>query len=141
MFSFFRKKKSTEDSKSGIAVLEGNDGSLKGFKEKAQDQLQYLIDFMNEHEKDDELFRYAVKVGFNENEKSEHMWVQVNDYEDGYFRGRLVNKPNTIKSLQYGDSVSVKRSDVDDWLLQDFLTGTEVGGFSREYLRNQVKQK
>lgn len=140
MFQFFKKKKQTEESADQVARLAANDDSLKACKDKAQKELPYLIDFMNDHEKDDELFRYAVKADFVEGDNSEHMWVQVNEFKDGHFFGRLANEPNTIKEIKYGDNVTVKRENVEDWILQDFLTNTKVGGYSSEYIRNNVKQ-
>lgn len=140
MFSFFKRKKQTGETADKVVSLSVNDASLTVYKDKAQKELQYLIDFMNDHEKDDELFRYAVKAGFIEDDHSEHMWVQVNEFKDGHFRGRLANEPNTIKRIKYGDNVTIKREDVEDWILQDFLTNTKVGGYSSEYIRNNVKQ-
>lgn len=140
MFRFFKGKKRTEETADKVVRLSANDASLETYKDKAQNELQYLIDFMNDHEKDDELFRYAVKADFVEGDHSEHMWVQVNEFKDGSFFGRLANEPNTIKEIKYGDNVTVKRENVEDWILQDFLTNTKVGGYSSEYIRNNVKQ-
>jgi len=140
MFDFFKKKPSAEPVDK-IATLNAGDATLRDFKKEAQDGIQYLIDFMGSHAKDDELFKYAVKTGFSENGKSEHMWVQVNEYKKGIFYGKLVNNPNTMKLLKYGDPVTVRREDVDDWILKDDLTGTKVGGFSSSYLRNKADEK
>jgi uncharacterized protein YegJ (DUF2314 family) len=140
MFGFFKKKK-TEESKNEIAAISVNDATLKSYQEKAQEQLDYLIEFMDDHEKDDELFRYAVKCNFIEDGEAEHMWVQVNEFVNDHFLGKLANEPNTIKLIKYGDPVNVHRSNVEDWILQDFLTNTQVGGFSSEYIRNNAAAK
>ncbi|BAU56249.1 DUF2314 domain-containing protein [Mucilaginibacter gotjawali] len=140
MFGFFKKKQSNEDQSSKIASIEKGDATLEEFKKRAQQDLQYLIDFMNEHEQNDELFQYAVKTNFIEEGNSEHMWVQVYKFNDGKFTGRLANEPRTVKLLKYGDYVSVAREDVEDWVLQDHLTHTKVGGFSSGYIRNKSKQ-
>jgi uncharacterized protein YegJ (DUF2314 family) len=122
-----------------IANLSTDDILLKKYKETAQSQLDYLIKFMSEHDRDDSLFRYAVKSNFHENGHDEHMWTQVTEFKDDYFIGRLANEPSTIKQIKYGDIVRVFKLDVEDWILQDFLTNTEVGGFSRKYIRNKAK--
>jgi uncharacterized protein YegJ (DUF2314 family) len=127
MFNFL-KKKEPEKNEHKIASLSAEDTVLKTYKEKAQDGLNYLIEFMDDHEKDDEYFRYAVKANFIEDDDSEHMWVQVSEFKDGYFIGRLANEPNTIKLIKYGDAVNVLRGNVEDWILEDFLTNTKVGG-------------
>ena len=140
MFRFFKRNKQAEETTDKVVSLSANDASLMACKDKAQKELQYLIDFMDDHEKDDELFRYAVKADFVEDGHSEHMWVQVDEFKDGHFFGRLANEPNTIKKIKYGDNVTVKREDVEDWILQDFLTNTKVGGYPSEYIRKNGKQ-
>ena len=128
-------KKSTDK----IVSLSIDDTLLKKYKDTAQSQLDYLIKFMSEHDKDDTLFRYAVKSNFQEEGQNEHMWTQVDEFKNDYFIGRLANEPSTIKQIKYGDAVKVYRLDVEDWILQDFLTNTEVGGFSRKYMRSKKK--
>lgn len=139
MFGFFKKKKSSTEFEGKVTSLPNNDDALIAFKKEAQEGIQYLIDFMNSHEEGDELFRYAVKTKFIEDGNTEHMWVQASRFSNGSFSGILVNEPNTIKKLKYGDPAEVKRENVEDWILQDFLTNTKVGGFSSEYLRNKGK--
>jgi uncharacterized protein YegJ (DUF2314 family) len=134
-----RKHEPMKKSTDKIVSLSSGDTSLMRFKDTAQSQLDYLIKFMSTHDKDDTLFRYAVKSNFMENGQNEHMWVQVNEFKNDYFTGRLANEPSTIKEIKYGDVVKVYRSDVEDWMLQDFLTNTEVGGFSRKYMRSKEK--
>jgi hypothetical protein len=68
MLEFFKKKKQVEKIEDKIAKLSEDDISLNAFKEKAQEGLKYLIDFMDSHEKDDELFKYAVKADFTDDE-------------------------------------------------------------------------
>ncbi len=116
MFEFFKKKKQVE-SKHQIAKLSPDDDTLKTYQEEAQEALPYLIEFMGSHAKDDDLFRYTVKAKFTENDHGEHMWVQVNEFKDGYFIGMLANEPSTIKLLKYGDAVNVLRENVEDWIL------------------------
>ncbi len=139
MFGFFKKKEPAKEPATVVAGLSVNDDALQQFKAKAQEQLPYLIEFMETHEEDDELFKYAVKTKFTEDEKAEHMWVQVTRFHDDFFTGQLANNPNTIKKLKHGDPVKVSRADVEDWLLQDLLTYTKVGGFSSGYIRDNAK--
>jgi len=139
MFELFKKKKPLAESEDKIASLSANDTSLQSYQEQAQTELPYLIEFIQSHEEGDELFRYAVKTNFIEKDISEHMWVQVIKFEDDHFIGQLANKPNTMKSINHGDAVKVNRKDVEDWILQDFLTNTKVGSFSSNYIRDKAK--
>ena len=51
-----------------------------------------------------------------------------------FFIGTLGNDPNHIKKLKFNDTVRISKEEVEDWILQDFLTNTEVGSYSRDYL-------
>jgi uncharacterized protein YegJ (DUF2314 family) len=94
-----RKHEPMKKSTDKIVSLSSGDTSLMRFKDTAQSQLDYLIKFMSTHDKDDTLFRYAVKSNFMENGQNEHMWVQVNEFKNDYFTGRLANEPSTIKEI------------------------------------------
>lgn len=139
MFGFFKKKNTGKETEHKIVTLPADDAVLATYQEEAQDGLPYLIEFMAEHDEGDELFRYAVKTNFEENGNSEHMWVQVTKFEDGFFYGKLVNQPSTMKLVKYGDPIKIARTDVEDWVLEDFLTNTKVGSFSSKYLRGKGK--
>ena len=139
MFDFFKKKKpSNKESK--VVSLRSDDAFVAAYKKKAQSELQYLIDFMNENERDEDLFRYAIKACFFEGDDVEHMWVQVDEFRNGYFFGRLANEPGTVTTLKYGDDVKVTRGDVEDWILEDFLTNTSVGNFASIYIKGDANK-
>lgn len=136
---FFNMNKPRKIPTDKIAHISVDDILIKKYKDTAQAQLDYFIKFISEHHSDDTLFRYAVKSDFVEGEINEHMWIQVFEFKEGYFKGVLANEPSKLKKIKYGDTVKVYSKDVEDWLLQDFLTNTEVGGFSRKYIRGNAK--
>ena len=128
-------KRNTSNPKSEkISTLLADDEIIKKYKDTAQAHISYLIEFMGEHDKSDTLFRYAVKSNFSESGFNEHMWSQVTEYKDGYFIGTLANDPINVTTLKFKDRVKIRKEDVEDWILQDFLTNTEVGSYSRDYL-------
>lgn len=57
MFRFFKKQKQVGDAENKLSRLSVNDASLQNYKDEAQKELQYLIEVMNDHQKDHELFR------------------------------------------------------------------------------------
>jgi uncharacterized protein YegJ (DUF2314 family) len=69
----------------------------------------------------------------------EHIWVEGLTYEGGIFRGKLANDPVDLPGLKLGDSVSVKRADVSDWMI-DGREGME-GGFTVEVLRPEMEKR
>ena len=121
-----------------VVHLEANDPMIEKFKQQAQDEMDYLIDFMAESGQDT-LYDYMIKAPFAQGEDVEHMWVETRLYEDGSFYGTLINEPYVVTNIQFGDSVKIKREDVEDWILNDYLMMARVGGFSSEYLEEQNK--
>jgi uncharacterized protein YegJ (DUF2314 family) len=137
MFEFFKKKKQVKEVDDNIVGLPAGDAVLKACKKKAQEEIQYLIDFICSHEQNEELYRYVVKANFVEDGESEHMWVQVSGFKDGCFIGRLANEPQIITLIKYGDPVKVLKKNVEDWILEDFVTDTKVGEFSSQYINSK----
>ena len=70
-------KNKSDNNVDKVVGLSSDDSLIKKYKDTAQSQLDYLISFMDEHDKHDTLFRYAVKSKFEEGKEAEHMWTQV----------------------------------------------------------------
>jgi uncharacterized protein YegJ (DUF2314 family) len=128
-----------EKSKVNIVSLSADDEMLEKFKKQAQDELDYLVNFIIENGSDERLYRYSIKTAFVEDDEVEHMWVQVFDFKDGAFIGKLANDPGTITFLKFGDDVVVERDDVEDWILEDFIFNVRVGQFSLKYFESKKK--
>lgn len=100
-------------------------------KELAQREIQYFIEFLSSHPYEENgLFVYSVKSKFSEDDIVEHMWSQVFKYEDGYFIGKLANQPYNLSNIKLDDEVKIKREDVEDFVLVDYLINARTGGFS-----------
>lgn len=136
---FNSEKTAKTKPEENISTLSTEDTLIKKYKDTAQAKINYLIEFMGEHDIEDTLFRYYVKSNFSESYFNEHMWTQVHEYKNGFFIGTLANDPLHIKKLKFMDTVKVRKQDVEDWILQDFLTNTKVGGYSSEYLHKTSK--
>ena len=139
MFQNFKRKKST-GNKENIVSLPAEDEILETYQEAAQKYLDYLIDFIQSHERNEKLFRYTVKALFMEDDDGEHMWVQVDGFKEGFFIGRLANEPETLTMLKWGDQVKVARENVEDWILEDFTRNEEFGNFSLKYIEDKARQ-
>lgn len=75
----------------------------------------------------------SVKKRFEDENGSEYMWVAVESITDGIAKGKLNNRPATVKNIKLGDEASVTPDELNDWL---YLDGeTKVGGFTIEVLR------
>ncbi len=71
---------------------------------------------------------FSVKAAFTDGEQTEWMWVVVSSIHDGMLDGNLGNAPVDIRNVHEGDRVTVRTSEIGDWVYQD---GTKlIGGFS-----------
>ena len=145
MFEFFKRNKESTPNENIVVSLAANDNILQAYQQKAQEEIPYLIDFIQEYGDGVErygevLFNYGVKVRFEEGENSEHMWVKVSEFKDGYFVGELNSDPKTMKLIKSGDKLTVLVKDVEDWILQDLLTKTKVGHFSNGYVKGNANR-
>jgi uncharacterized protein YegJ (DUF2314 family) len=71
---------------------------------------------------------FAVKALFTDKEQGEWMWVNVSSIGDGMIEGKLGNRPASVRNVHEGDQVTVRASEIGDWLYQE---GKRlVGGFS-----------
>jgi uncharacterized protein YegJ (DUF2314 family) len=122
-----------------IAHLSSEDKNINRFKDTAQKQIDYLISFMNSHDRNDTSFEYFAKSNFKEGDINERMWCLVKEFKDGNFTGVLANDPASLKLIKAGDKVKIPKKEVEDWILNDHLTHSKVGGFSQEYLREEGK--
>ncbi|HEY3780472.1 MAG TPA: DUF2314 domain-containing protein [Fimbriimonadaceae bacterium] len=81
---------------------------------------------------------FGVQTSFNTPQGPEHIWVHLKSYSDGVFTGRLAEEPNAIPGRHKGDTVTVKKNDVTDWIYQS--DGQQVGGFTIEAIQKEGKR-
>jgi uncharacterized protein YegJ (DUF2314 family) len=80
---------------------------------------------------------YMVKAPFPTDDGNvEHMWIGALKYTDQGFTGKLANQPASIKAMKMGDELTVKRSDVTDWVI--LTPSGQEGGFSQKVLEQQA---
>jgi uncharacterized protein YegJ (DUF2314 family) len=62
---------------------------------------------------------YSVKFPLTQNGATEHIWLQVDDYQNDTFAGRLADVPVNGTKYKMGDVLTVAKSDVEDWMIRD----------------------
>ena len=85
-------------------------------------------------------FRFAIKSDFVENGVHEHMWSQVSVYKGENFDGVFIDSPFDLKNIKTGDKVSIKKINIEDWIIDDYKTKSETGYFSKNYLNKNAKK-
>lgn len=71
---------------------------------------------------------FSVKAPFTDGEKTEWMWVMVSSLAEEVLEGNLGNAPVEVRNVREGDRVTVRVSEIGDWVYQDGMN--LIGGFS-----------
>ena len=80
---------------------------------------------------------FSLKAKFTEGSEAEHMWVNDIRVEGASFKGKLGNDPENLKKIRFGQSVTVSRDRVSDWMYVE--DGKLVGGYTLRVLRDRMK--
>lgn len=78
----------------------------------------------------------SVKVGFHDDNGGECVWLSDVSYRDGAFRGAVANVPEIVRSVRYGDRVTVSKDKIADWMFIE--DGQLVGGFTMRDMRSRL---
>lgn len=62
---------------------------------------------------------YSVKFPLTQNGATEHIWLQVDGFQDNMVVGRLANAPVNGTKYRRGQNMNVPKSDVEDWMVRD----------------------
>jgi uncharacterized protein YegJ (DUF2314 family) len=116
----------TTTSADKISTLPANAPAISSARKKSQSN---WARFVSSFEKKPRL-TYSVKVSLPaKGGGDELIWVHVTSIDGDTIKGTLDNDPVRDLGLKYGDPVSVKRGDVQDWAV--WKDGKVVlGGFS-----------
>jgi uncharacterized protein YegJ (DUF2314 family) len=75
---------------------------------------------------------FSIKAKITVEDRSEHIWIQVDTITDGHVTGALGNEPVNLPGLKMGSKVDVEIGQVEDWA---FTRGKELtGGFTVKIL-------
>jgi len=114
-----------------------DDSSFLALKDTAQAHLQIFIDNLNKHGRDTANYRFIVKSDFVEGDEHEHMWTLILGYNRDEFKGVFIDSAFTIKNIKTGDKVTINRKNIEDWSIDNLVTGTHIGYYSEMYIKSK----
>jgi len=79
---------------------------------------------------------FSLKAKFTEGSATEHMWVNDVRPEGDSFKGKVGNDPDKLKKVHFGQSCSIPRERVSDWMYVE--NGKLVGGYTLRVLRDRM---
>ncbi len=96
-----------------------------------------LVDF-DEVLKFSENQNFALKIRYDINDKSEHIWaVNIEKSDEDYF-GIIDNLPNSEINIKLNEKVKIEKEKISDWMFSK--NGKLVGGFTIRVLRNKMSE-
>lgn len=129
------------DGEPPVSEVEDNDPELAAAEAKARASLpEFISELQNEQTKTTGQVTFSIKTSFPANDSAEHMWVDVEKFEQGVFFGTLGNDPIYAKNLKIGDAVQVKQDAVEDWIIMDDA-GNMRGGYTAKLLMEREEAK
>jgi uncharacterized protein YegJ (DUF2314 family) len=79
--------------------------------------------------------RYTVKIPLVTGPNTEYVWVEITSISTNLMKGRLASNPRLTDEFQYGQELSISKSSVRDWMVED---GNEVwGGYTNRVILSQ----
>lgn len=82
---------------------------------------------------------FVIKEGFPTKDGSkEHMWVSQLFYNGKDFIGIVANDPVYDTEVQYGDTITVDRNLISDWMYTDTISNLTYGGYTMRVFVNRM---
>ena len=98
-----------------VVAFNTQDKSLKAAKDQGRKTLPRFLKMLA----DGNAGTYSVKFPLTQNGATEHIWLQVDDYQNDTFAGRLADVPVNGTKYKMGDVLTIAKSDVEDWMIRD----------------------
>lgn len=119
--------------------LEKDDSTFLALKDSAQVHIKTFITVIDSFANDTVQYRLAIKSDYVDKDAHEHMWSRIYSYSNGLFKGTFMDSAYYLKNIRYGDSVSIRKEDVEDWSVYNTVTHRSIGDFSEAYLKSKMK--
>ena len=115
---------------SNYTQVESNDAAMNAAIAKARSTVEEFIRAFHAQKPGTKDF-YVKKPYKTPSGGSEHMWIEVQEEQDGVLKGVIKNEAEQTREVKNGQTVSLKTSEISDWKFQD---GRKlVGGFTIRY--------
>jgi len=123
-------------SVSQVTALPKDDQGFLALKDTAQTHLNIFIDSLKKYAKDSN-YRFLIKSDFYDGTNHEHMWSEITDYKANGFKAMFADSAYMVKNIKQGDTLTIKRKDVEDWTIFDNKSKKRYGFYSEGYLKSR----
>ena len=99
-------------SNQAVFKVKTGDPDMAEAMQAAASQVPYFIDVLDNYPS---VNQYSVKIKVVDGDDVEYFWLENTRWEGGMFHGTLGNDPTRVKTMTYGQPVSVAPDGVCDW--------------------------
>lgn len=121
--------------KENVVAYHTSDEAMNAAKKKARETLPRFLELVNAGTAG----TYTLKFPLTQNGETEHIWMQLLDYQDGTFVGLLANDPVNGTKYKMGDQMEVAKADVEDWMVR--TDEVIYGGYTARVALNDMPKE
>lgn len=132
------KNKGVEDE--NVTYVEDNDQEMNIAMDNARKTFDQFEKAFIDNQKSNKYVDFIIKEGFPTKDglSKEHMWVVVLTYNGKDFTGIVSNDPLYETEVQNGDTITVDRNLISDWMYTDNTTNQTYGGYTTRIFVNRM---
>lgn len=132
-----KNDKTQRENEPDIYNLKESDTAINNAIAKANETLNQFETILKNDEQ--YLNYYSIKQNFpTSNGGGEHIWVGQIKLINGNYSGIIGNDPIYTKAVKLGDTVTVAKNKISDWMIIDGTTGKTKGGYTIRVLRDRM---
>ena len=122
--------------KGDLILVDRKDKEMKKAFAEARETLDKFISRATDFKKEIEIYGAYIKV--EEGETVEYLWVSdFQRYDDEYFIGVLISKPELINQFKEGATIGFLKEDIFDWQIYNKETDTLEGAYTFKLLKKE----
>ena len=120
-----------------VIGVEADDKEMNAAIVQAQSTVAEFVERLkNPGPKDD---GFSVKKMVQDGEEVEHFWLTDISHANGIFTGSIGNDPQSVRTVKFGQKVSVAETEITDWMYLD--DGKMVGNFTLRVLLQRMPKE
>ena len=132
-----KNDKTQRDNEPDVYNLEDSDTGINNAIAKANETLNQFETILKND--DQHLNYYSIKQSFpTSNGGGENIWVGQIKLVKGNYSGIIGNEPIYTKAVKLGETITVDKSKISDWMIIDGTTGKTKGGYTIRVLRDRM---
>ena len=126
----------SRDTSDPVVDVKADDPVMNAAIDKARATVDKFITALNDPKPQQ---NFSVKMAVEDENGVEHMWLAPVEIKGTKFVGTLNNEPGIVRSVEYGDTLTVDKTEISDWMIvQD---QTISGGYTMRVLIDQMPEE